>query len=244
MTTFPAELRQMIVPEMGGKHGPLPPLLLAMTFVTGLVDAFSYLILGHVFVANMTGNVILLGFALAGAPGFSIAASVAAIAAFAVGAIVGGQIGGRMAHHRGRLLALATSVQIVFFAASVILAGVSGNPVGGYRYPLIVVLAIAMGVQNAAARKLAVPDMTTTVLTLTITGTAADSTIAGGAGSRSGRRLVTIVAMLAGAIVGAALVLNTEIFYPLLIGTIVTAIVATVTASVGRRDAVWLHPGP
>lgn len=69
MTTFLAELRQTIVPEKHSKQGPLPPLLLALTLVTGLVDAFSYLILGHVFVANMTGNVVLLGFALAGAPG-------------------------------------------------------------------------------------------------------------------------------------------------------------------------------
>src|SRR3984957_14157950 len=51
-----------------GADGPLPPLLLMMTFVTGLVDAFAYLVLGHVFVANMTGNVVFLGFALAQAP--------------------------------------------------------------------------------------------------------------------------------------------------------------------------------
>jgi uncharacterized membrane protein YoaK (UPF0700 family) len=233
----------MIVPDMRGKQGPLPPLLLAMTFVTGLVDAFSYLILGHVFVANMTGNVVLLGFALAGAPGFSIAASVAAIGAFAVGAIVGGQIGANMAHQRGRLLALAASVQTIFLAMAVILAGVSGNPVDGYRYPLIAVLAVAMGIQNSAARKLAVPDMTTTVLTLTITGLAADSTVAGGTGSKSARRLVSVVAMLAGAIVGAALVLNTSIFYPLLIGVIITAVVAVTAARASQHDALWLHPG-
>lgn len=71
-----------------------------MTFVTGLVDAFSYLVLGHVFVANMTGNVVLLGFALVGAPGFSIAASVAAVPAFGVGALVGGKIGSRFARNR------------------------------------------------------------------------------------------------------------------------------------------------
>jgi Protein of unknown function (DUF1275) len=56
--------------------------MLALTLVTGLVDAFSYVILGHAFVANMIGNVVLLGFALAGAPAFSILASAAAIASF------------------------------------------------------------------------------------------------------------------------------------------------------------------
>jgi hypothetical protein len=85
MSQFASELRQTIVPGRNTRHGPLPPVLVAMTLVTGLVDAFSYLVLGHVFVANMTGNVVLLGFALVGAPGFSIAASIAAIAALESG---------------------------------------------------------------------------------------------------------------------------------------------------------------
>jgi Protein of unknown function (DUF1275) len=86
MTGFLAEVRSVLLPDPAGRHGPLPPVLLSMTVVTGLVDAFSYLTLGHVFVANMTGNVVFLGFALAGAPGFSISASLTALAAFAAGA--------------------------------------------------------------------------------------------------------------------------------------------------------------
>ena len=76
-------------------HGPLPLLLLGLTVVTGLVDAFSYLRLGHVFVANMTGNVIFLGFALAGVGDISIVASLLAILAFAVGATHGRAVGCR-----------------------------------------------------------------------------------------------------------------------------------------------------
>jgi uncharacterized membrane protein YoaK (UPF0700 family) len=72
-------------------HGPLPMLLVGLTVVTGLVDAFSYLSLGHVFVANMTGNVVFLGFGLAGAGDVSILASLLAIVAFTVGAVVGGR---------------------------------------------------------------------------------------------------------------------------------------------------------
>jgi uncharacterized membrane protein YoaK (UPF0700 family) len=83
-------------------------LLLVLTFVTGLVDALSYLNLGRVFVANMTGNVVFLGFAVAGAQGFSIVASVVAIAAFLVGALAGGKLGAIAGAHRGRHLALAT----------------------------------------------------------------------------------------------------------------------------------------
>jgi uncharacterized membrane protein YoaK (UPF0700 family) len=94
----------MVIPDRGSEHGPLSPLLIAMTLVT--VDAFSYLALGHVFVANMTGNVEFLGFALAGAPGFSIPASVVALASFVLGAPAEGA-GSRLGHHRGRLPAVA-----------------------------------------------------------------------------------------------------------------------------------------
>ena len=93
MTAFLADARDVVVPRRACRHGPLPPLLVSMTLVTGLVDAFSYLVLGHVFVANMTGNVVFLGFALAGAPGFSITASLAAVASFAAGALLGGRLG-------------------------------------------------------------------------------------------------------------------------------------------------------
>src|ERR1700684_620894 len=107
-------------------HGPLPPILVSMTVVTGLVDAFSYLTLGHVFVANMTGNVVFLGFALAGAPGFSIAASAVAIVAFGCGALAGGGIGVRLGHHRGRLFTATVSVQSLLLATSVVLAALHG----------------------------------------------------------------------------------------------------------------------
>ena len=67
-----AEALGTIWPERASRDGPLPPLLLLLTVVTGLVDAASFLKLGHVFVANMTGNVVFLGFAIAGASGLSI----------------------------------------------------------------------------------------------------------------------------------------------------------------------------
>ncbi len=62
MSTFFTDARQTLAPHGEVKHGPLPPLLVGMTLVTGLVDAFSYLVLGHVFVANMTGNVVFLAY--------------------------------------------------------------------------------------------------------------------------------------------------------------------------------------
>ena len=75
----------------------LPALLLALTAVTGLVDAVNYLALGHVFTANMTGNIVFLGFAMAAAPGLSIGRSGATLGAFAAGAIIGGPLAARTA---------------------------------------------------------------------------------------------------------------------------------------------------
>jgi uncharacterized membrane protein YoaK (UPF0700 family) len=244
MNAFLADIRKTIVPDRHGRNGPLPPLLISMTLVTGLVDAFSYLVLGHVFVANMTGNIVLLGFALAGAPGFSITASATALAAFSAGAVIGGRIGSRRGDHRGRLHSSAAATQALFLAASVILAGFSSSPLtAGFRYALIVVLGAAMGIQNAAARKIAVPDLTTTVLTLTITGIAADSALAGGPGSKAGSRLVPVATMLAGALVGAVLVRHAPIFYPLAIA-LVTVILGSVTSHVlGRSAPAWVRTG-
>jgi len=191
------------------RHGPLPALLLVLTMVTGLVDAVSYLQLGHVFVANMTGNVVFLGFAVADAQDFSIPASLTAIAAFMVGALAGGRLGADAGRHRGRFLALATYIQIALMGAALVVS-LSGLDFAAppLRYALIVLLALAMGAQNATARRLGVPDLTTTVLTLTLTGLAADSTFASGKNPNRGRRILATMTMFLGAAVGAFLVLH------------------------------------
>jgi uncharacterized membrane protein YoaK (UPF0700 family) len=240
MSQFLTEVRQTLVPERSDRFGPLPPLFIALTFVTGLVDASSYLMLGHVFVANMTGNVVFLGFAFAGAHGFSIAASLTALAAFGVGSIVGGRVVARHSHHPGRHLAVAMTVQSVFLAIAVVLAFVSANPPqGAFKYSLIVVLSLATGGQNANARNLAVPDLTTTVLTMTVTGIAADSALGGGHGSKSGRRIVAITAMLFGALVGAVLVLHVGIAVPLTSALTVTIFVGLASYVAGRSNPAW-----
>ncbi len=242
MGDFLTEIRDLFLPGKDSKHGPLAPLLLSMTLVTGLVDAYSYLVLGHVFVANMTGNVVFLGFALIGAPGFSVTASLVALVSFGGGALVGGRVAAKYAEHRGRLHSTAALIQALLLAIAVVLTAVGGSPVpSGYRYALIVALGAAMGVQNAAARKIAVPDLTTTVLTLTITGIAADSTLVGGDGSRAGRRLVSVATMLAGAVIGAVLVLHAHIIYPLVIAFVIIAAGALTARKLGSSDPAWVH---
>jgi hypothetical protein len=79
----------------------------------------------------------------------------------------------------------------------------SGRQEGAGRLALVALLGLAMGVHNATARALAVPDLTATVLTLTITGMASDSRAAGGRGGKTGRRALSALAMFAGALVGA-----------------------------------------
>jgi uncharacterized membrane protein YoaK (UPF0700 family) len=243
VSSFFTDVRETLVPRPGSRHGPLPPLLVALTLVTGLVDAFSYLVLGHVFVANMTGNVVFFGFALVRAPGFSIAASAVALASFWLGALLAGQVGARLGQQRGQLLATAASIQAGFVGAAVVLAALSGNPVSaGFRYPLILTLALAMGVQNATARKLAVPDLTTTVLTLTITGIAADRPTGDGAHSSNGRRVLSVTSMALGALLGAVFVLHVAIVLPLVVALVLLMGVATTARLRGTDDAAWVKP--
>jgi uncharacterized membrane protein YoaK (UPF0700 family) len=230
-------------PWAGSGHGPLPALLVLLTVVTGIVDAVSYIALGHVFVANMTGNVVFLGFALAGTSGLSAPASLAALGAFLLGALAGGRIAIRCGAHRGRHLRTATATALASVLLAVVLAAIFGQPVPrGARYGLIAPLAIAMGIQNATARRLAVPDLTTTVLTLTLTGVAADSRLAGGMGGQPARRLISVTAMFTGALVGALLALNIDLVLPLSIAAVVIGASALTAHLLSTEDSDWAHP--
>ncbi|MDF0374672.1 YoaK family protein [[Kitasatospora] papulosa] len=237
------EARDTLVPDMDGPQGPLPPVLLALTVVTGLVDAFSYLLLGHVFVANMTGNVVFMGFALAGAPGFSTFASGVALASFAAGALAGGVTVHLARAHRGRQLLHALCVQTAFVIAALVVTLISGAPyTGGVRFALIVLLGVGLGVQNAAALALGVPDLTTTVLTRTLTGAVSDSTLARGPGSRAGRRVLSAAAMLTGAFAGALGALHVHPALPLVIAVVLLVGALTAVGLLSRGDAPWTRP--
>jgi uncharacterized membrane protein YoaK (UPF0700 family) len=242
MNQFLNDVRDTVIPRHDPRHGPLPPLLLIMTVVAALVDSFSFLTLGHVFVANSTGNILFIGFALAHVPGFSLAESLLALFAFVVGASAGGLICSRLKRHRGRMFSVASSCQSGLLLVAVVLTLLAASPVQtGYRDGLVVALAIAMGLQNAVARKLAVPDLTTTVLTLTITGLGSDSRLVGGSGSKAGRRLVSIASMLVGAVLGAILVLHAPLYWPLIIALACVAFVAASSARSGRDTGEWAH---
>ncbi len=86
---------------------------------------------------------------------------------------------------------------------------------------------------------MALPDLTTTVLTMTVTGLGADSALGGGHGSKSGRRLIAIAAMFLGALIGASLVLHVRIVLPLAIALGITVFVALESYVAGRSDPEW-----
>jgi uncharacterized membrane protein YoaK (UPF0700 family) len=220
-------------------HGPLPALLVGLTLLTGIVDAVSLLSLGRVFVANMTGNVVFVGFALAGAAGFSLAGSLAALVGFLVGAGAGGQLIRRFSHDRARLLVAGSTCELLFVASAllvVVVPGTSSSPVA--RGVAAAVLAVGTGVQNAVVRQLAVPDMTTTVLTMTLTGLAADLR----ARRRSpalARRVLSVATMLAGAVAGAELVLHSGAALAMTVATAVLVVVTVAAARAMLRPGDW-----
>jgi uncharacterized membrane protein YoaK (UPF0700 family) len=225
------------------RHGPLYVPLLLLTVVTGLVDAVSYLRLGHVFVANMTGNVVFLGFAAAGTPGLSALASILAIGAFALGALVGGRLCAAIANHRGYLVAFAISIKITLVAVALIVAlATAGISSDARDYALIVLLGVSMGVQNAVARRAGVPDLTTTVLTMTITGLAADTKLGNGRPVAQTKRMLSVLAMLAGSGVGAALVLHVSIASALLLALALLGTTGILMYRSSSQPGAWTAP--
>jgi uncharacterized membrane protein YoaK (UPF0700 family) len=229
-----------MIADWGPKHGSLPPLLLALTAVTGLVDAVSILRLGRVFVANMTGNVVFTGFALAGAPGFALSASLFALAGFLVGANAGGALTSRLGHDRAILLRAGAAAELVLVAAALLWAVLPGGPLStAARDGIAALLAIAMGIQNAVARRLAVPDLTTTVLTMTLTGIAADIRAGDPGLANVRRRILPVLTMLAGGLVGALLVLHASTGAALGLATGLLVIVAAGAAVAARQPGQW-----
>jgi uncharacterized membrane protein YoaK (UPF0700 family) len=194
---------------------PLTRALLVLTFTTGLVDAVSYLGLRHVFTANMTGNVVLLGFGIAGGYGLPVVAPVVSVTAFLAGATAGGRLVKRTDRHHPALVTWAFGIEVGAVSVAAVVAAVTAiRPGNASGYVVIALLAGAMGVRNAAVRRIAVPDLTTTVLTMTLTGLAAESPLAGGSGQGSTRRIAAVIAMLAGALSGA-LLLKSALWAPL-----------------------------
>src|SRR5258705_4882960 len=155
--------------------------LLLLTFSTGIVDAISVLVLGHVFVANMTGNVIFLGFWFAPHTVVDMTAAVVAFVSFVTGAILGGRLARHLDGDVRRWLTVALGIEVVMLASLSIL---SGTGVLDYhdntKLILIAGLAVTFGCQAGTARQVGLQEPSTTMLTTAIVGVGFDNRHAGG----------------------------------------------------------------
>lgn len=197
-------------------------LMMALTVVTGALDAVGYLGLDRVFTGNMTGNVVILGMGIAAEEGLPVAGPLIALIGYVVGAaIVGGLI-------RGRVRAWAPVVTATICVNAVILAAVAtvlllvpvpGQSLGGVA--AAATIALVMGAQASIARFLAVTDMTTVVVTSTITSYASETLFMGGLAWFTHRRLWAVVAIFAGALAGG-LMMKLHISVPVYVAAAVT----------------------
>ncbi|WP_228374248.1 YoaK family protein [Demequina phytophila] len=199
--------------------------MLALTFSTGIIDAVGYLGLDRVFTGNMTGNVVILGMGLAGDTGLPVVGPLIALAGFMGGAAVGGRVlRGAADGWTPRHSVLFGAVGLVITLAAVP-ASVVGEPGEALQYAITLALGAAMGCQAAAARHIAVKDVTTVVVTSTITGLASDSVLGKGGGQPWKRRAGAIVLIGLGALVGA-LLLKLHIGAGMALSAIITLTVA------------------
>ena len=188
-------------------------LLTLLALISGSVDAIGYLGLGHVFTANMTGNTVLLGMAIGGAPRLSVTRSATALVGFIAGAGLGAAI-----VHRGPdhpvwppavtvALALETTA-LIALSLGTLLAGPTHGRLE--EAALIALAAVPMGIQSTAVRRLGVAGVATTVITSTladvVTGLVSQPGRAERRGNGAGRIRLQASVFLAygtGAVVGA-----------------------------------------
>jgi uncharacterized membrane protein YoaK (UPF0700 family) len=215
-------------------------LLIGLTVASGVVDAVSYLGLGRIFTANMTGNIVFLALAVGDRSLVTALYSVGALLGFAVGAMFAGQVLGRTRPpgpwpRRVTWLLGGELVCVVAFAAG--WAVVGGRPTGLVPYALIGLSSFGMGIQNAAARHLAVPGLTTTVVTTALTGFMVDLPALGMSGPTQGRAAIAVVVLFSGAAIGAAVLDAARSVPPFLTVAIVLVVLVVAQTRLGGRAA-------
>jgi uncharacterized membrane protein YoaK (UPF0700 family) len=218
-------------------------LLIALTFAAGVVDAVSYLGLGQIFTANMTGNVVFLALAVGERSLLTALHSVGALVGFSLGAILAGRI---LVEPRPtgtwprQVTWLLWGEFACVLAFAVLWAVANGAPGQSLLYILIGLSSFGMGLQNAAARHLAVPGLTTTVITTALTGFMVDLPALGISGPRQQRAGVAVAALFSGAAVGATLMVYARSYAPLV--TVATVVVVAITAYLSFRGSSLARP--
>ncbi|MHA7276055.1 YoaK family protein [Arthrobacter sp. Hz1] len=203
-------------------------LMLTLTFSTGVVDAVGFLGLDQVFTGNMTGNVVLLGMAIAGGSDLPVVRPALALLFFMVGAVIGGRVLRKAPEGwsgRTSLTFLTVAALIGGLSLFTALIDVTADEVLGSITTST--LALAMGIQAATAKRLKVAEITTVVVTSTITGLASDSRLAGGKSPFWVRRALAISLILLGALVGAA-ALQVDLWVGIALSAVLTSVVTLI----------------
>ncbi len=207
--------------------------LLLLTFATGLADSISILVLGHVFVANMTGNVIFLGFWLAPKTSIDLTAVVVALPTFVCTTILSGRLSRRFGDRTRPWITTVLATEVALLVALSILAGTGVlHYHNDTKLIMIGVLAVTFGLQHSSARQFGIQELSTTVLTSTIVSLGLDSHLAGGTGAREKLRFSVVLTMCAGAFFGATM------------SRFVVAPVFAVTAAVVATSLLIFRFGP
>ena len=220
----------------------MPAFLLALTVVAGLLDAVSILRLGGVFVATMTGNLVFLGLAAAGAKAFAVGTSALAVGGFVAGVPIGGWACRAARSHRGAALRNVLAVKLCLAGAVVVITAATGPTFSrGTRDAMVVLLAMSMGAQLTVIRYLKVPDLLTVVLTMTITG-ALSERASGWDDPKLLRRGFALVCFVVGAVSGGLLVLNVGVTAALGVGLCILVLVAIASHRVSGSSTSWSAP--
>jgi uncharacterized membrane protein YoaK (UPF0700 family) len=214
---------------------PLTRALLALTFGAGIVDAVSFLALGTVFSATMNGNILLLGFGIAGEGDLPVIAPLVALVVFSIGAFGGSAVGRRSAETPVGRLGATTAIETALIAAAAAYAFVVDVEPGELSAGVVIaVLAFAMGLRTATARAINVPDLSTTLVTLPLVALAAEGGRESAATAR--RRVSAVVALFFGALAGA-LLLRTTVGVALLAAAAVSGLAGLDHARAAARTA-------
>lgn len=216
---------------------PLTRVLLALTFVTGIVDAVSFLALGQVFSAMQTGNVIFLGFGLAGTADAPTAAPLVGLGAFLLGGGVAGLLARKEARLEGSGLVPALAGEVALLAAAAVVAVVVDVDRGHFSaYLLIAMLSLAMGLRNTVVRGFGGPNLATTVLNLSLSAMTTHAPLSLASGEDLGERAGGFVAILVGAAAGALLLRVTPAL-PLATAAAITLVAALARLRITARAA-------
>jgi uncharacterized membrane protein YoaK (UPF0700 family) len=216
-------------------------LLVALTFSSGAIDAISFLALGKVFTAFMTGNVVFLGLGAAGAGGPDVVRVLIALAAFAGGVFAATRIAGsskgsgvwprRVSAALGLVMVLQAGFLVLWMATS-------GRPGSGSGDALAALIALAMGLQSGAVMALAVQGVFTTAATATVMFLMRD--VAAGPGSAGAERVrlaAVLGALFGGATAGGLLLVHAHAYAPALPLVMTTLVIATASSAPQMRTA-------